>query len=309
MASSTAGTQQTHGPHGRLRAIRLDPLEDIGLPSKGDNRYFYASLDAFALLDFKTQEKYYGNIQERYAQLNSLSDGAEGIHTAFASLALDEHEKTEPDDHSVRTKQRYPQCLEHSKELSIILEAMRKVREGIVASHRVDDFALQVYMFVIRTTILLKHMPSYHPALLYLLHSLHPVNPLATLERDEIIGYYILDLACRQNDLAFAYEVRHQYKHRSRVVGLTLRALVHGEWLMFWKLKASMNVYQQRLMDSADGRIQIIALKALGKSYLKIQLTYLECALKCSWDELTEQDKVGWTLQGQTIVKRRSQNK
>ena len=164
-------------------------------------------------------------------------------------------------------------------------------------------------MFVIRTTILLKHMPSYHPALLYLLYSLHPINSLATSERDEVIAYYILDLACRQNDLALAYEVRHRYKHCNRVVGLTLRALVHGDWLMFWKLKASMNVYQQRLMDSADDRIQNIALKALEKSYLKIQVTYLESAIKRSWDELTEQDRLGWTLQGQTILKRRTQSK
>lgn len=219
------------------------------------------------------------------------------------------HEKTKLEDHSVQNKQGHPKPLEDSKELSIILEAMRKVREGIVASHRFDDFALQVYLFVIRTTILLKHMPSYHPALLYLLHSLHPINPLATSERDEIIGYYILDLACRQNDLALAYEVRHQYKHCNRVMGLTLRALVHGDWLMFWKLKASMDVYQQRLMDSADDRIRNIALKALEKSYLKIQITYMECATKCSWDKLTEQNELSWLRQGQTIVKRRTQSK
>ena len=78
---------------------------------------------------------------------------------------------------------------------------------------------------------------------------------------------------------------------------------------MFWKLKASMDVYQQRLMDSADDRIQTIALKALEKSYLKMQVTYLECAIQRSWDELTEQDKLGWMLQGQMIVKRRTQSK
>ena len=219
------------------------------------------------------------------------------------------HEQTKLDDHTVRSKQGHLKSPESSKELSIILEAMRKVREGIVASHRFDDFALRVYLFVIRTTILLKHMPSYHPALLYLLHSLHPIRPLATSERDEIIGYYILDLACRQNDLALAYEVRHRYKHCNRIVGLTLRALVHGDWLMFWRLKASMDAYQQRLMDSADDRVRQIALKALEKSYLKFQVKYLESATKCYWDRLAEQDKLGWMLQGQTVVRRRTQSK
>ena len=246
---------------------------------------------------------------ERYAKLHSLGDEPQGIHTAFASLSLNGHEQTILDDHRVRYKQGHPESLESSKELSIILESMRKVREGIVASHRFDDFALRVYLFVIRTTILLKHMPSYHPALLYLLHSLHPINPLAASERDEVIGYYILDLACRQNDLALAYEGRHRYKYCNRDVGLTLRALVHGDWLMFWKLKASMDAYQQRLMDSADDRIRQIALRALEKGYLKFQVTYLECATNCYWDRLTEQDKLGWMLQGQTIVRRRTPSK
>ena len=36
--ASSAGIHQNYGPRSRLKAIRLDPLEDIGLPSKGDNR-------------------------------------------------------------------------------------------------------------------------------------------------------------------------------------------------------------------------------------------------------------------------------
>ena len=49
------------------------------------------------------------------------------------------------------------------RELSVVLQAMRKIREGLVASARVDDFARRVYVFIVRATILTKHMESYHP--------------------------------------------------------------------------------------------------------------------------------------------------
>lgn len=184
---------------------------------------------------------------------------------------------------------------------------MRKLREAIVASQRTDDFALRVYMFVIRTTILLKHIPSYHPALLHLLHRLHPRTSLSAAESNEFVGYHILDLACRQNDLAAAYAIRHQYDYRNHTVESVLRALVHGNWLLFWRLKASMGMRERYLMECADDRIRSIALGALGKAYTKVHLAYLEYATNCSWDDTKEQDKLGWMLEGQIIKPRRTQ--
>jgi hypothetical protein len=94
------------------------------------------------------------------------------------------------------------------KGLSTITMAMRKLREGIVASNRVDSFSIQAYIFCIRLSILVKHMESYHPAILHLLKRMHTVLPLSKADLQEFVGYLVLDLACRQNDLAAAYAMR-----------------------------------------------------------------------------------------------------
>ena len=186
---------------------------------------------------------------------------------------------------------------------------MRKIREAIVASHRHDDFAVQVYIYVIRSTILLKHRPSYHPALLHLLQNLHPAIPLAAAELNEVVGYYILDLACRQDELAAAFEIRHRYGYCNHRVEPVLRALVHSNWFLYWKLKASMDEYQRRLMDSADDRVRRSALNALSNGFLKIQREYLEHATSCAWDCLKDHEKLNLTLEGEMITMRRPQRK
>ena len=178
-----------------------------------------------------------------------------------------------------------------------------------MASHRLDDFAIRVYRFIIRATILLKHMPSYHPALLHLLHKVHPVVPLSSTELKEFVGYYILDLACRQNDLAAAFEVRHRYSYHDRHVELLLKALVHGNWFVFWRMKASMGEGQRRLLDSADERVQRNAVNALGKGYLKAQRTYVEYATNRAWIDLKVDDSLEWVLDGETVTMRRAQRK
>ena len=191
----------------------------------------------------------------------------------------------------------------------MIIQAMRKIREGIVASHRLDDFTTRVYRFIIRATILLRHMPSYHPALLHLLHNVHPVVPLSSAELNEFVGYYILDLACRQNDLAAAFEIQHRYEYRDRSVALLLKALVHGNWFLFWRVKASMDESQRCLLDSADDRVRRNAVNALSRGYLKAQRTYVERATNCAWIDLEVQDSLNWVLEGETVTMRRAQRK
>ena len=256
----------------------------------------------------KTQEQYFEKIQESCAKLSIPSNEDEGIREAFASMSLTGEDRTKMDDAEARKRKlEKPDSSEYSKELSILLEAMRKLREGIVASHRFDAFALRVYMFVIRTTILLKHMPSYHPALLYLLHNVHAMKSLSRSELDELIGYHILDLACRQNDLAEAFAVKHRYSYRNHAMDLVLKALIHENWFAFWKMKMTMGVRERYLMGSADDRVRGMALKALGKAYLKIQVGYFVHATNSRWGELKEQDKLGWVLDGETIILRRMQ--
>lgn len=246
---------------------------------------------------------------ETYTLLCDSCDGVEGLDASLSSLSLNEASRTRAGNYKAWKAPGAAKPSKDLEELSTIVQAMRKVREGIVASHRIDDFALGVYKFMIRAAIMLKHMPSYHPALLHLLYNLHPVIPLSTAEMDEFVGYYVLDLACRQHDLAAAFEVRCRYGCRDRRVELVLKNLVHGNWFMFWKLKASMDERQKCLMDAADERVRRNAVNALGKSYLKIQRAYMEHATACAWDQLQDQDKVNWVLEGETIIMQRAQRK
>lgn len=179
---------------------------------------------------------------------------------------------------------------------------MRKLREAIVASSRVDDFAKTIYVFIVRTTILLGHPESYHPALLHLIRRIHSTGLLSKEEETEFIGYYILDLACRQHDLANAFGVRNTYDHRSGRVDMALMALVHGNWVLFEKAKVAGNTYEKRLMEWAGGRMTDRVVQCLGKTYLSVSKAYVEQCTGMKWESLKDSRKLLWTCEGQTVV-------
>lgn len=191
------------------------------------------------------------------------------------------------------------------KDLGVLIMAMRKLREGIVASHRVDDFSIQAYIFCIRLSILLKHMESYHPAILHLLNKMHTVQPLASTELQEFVGYLVLDFACRQSDLAQAYLVRNQYNLHDTKVDAVLRALAHDNYFLFWRVKGTVDGHKARLMGFAEGGMRRDTLKCLGRSYLNIDLPALEQYTNTSWAVLTKEYAVGWQLEGSRVVIRK----
>jgi hypothetical protein len=191
------------------------------------------------------------------------------------------------------------------KDLSIIIMAMRKLREGIVASHRIDEFSTQAYLFCIRLSILVKHMESYHPALLYLLRKIHPLNPLSRVELQEFVGYLVLDLACRQQDLSQAHVIRRQYSLKDSKVDAILSALAHDNYDLFWKVKKSVDGHKAKLMEFAESGMRIQTLKCLGRTYLTIDLEYLENITNSSWSELVASHSVGWELDGKKVVIRK----
>ena len=198
---------------------------------------------------------------------------------------------------------------EDPRELSMILMAMRKLREAIVASTRKDAFALRAYTFIIRATILMKHMESYHPALLHLLRNIHPVTPLSASEHHDFVGFYILDLSCRQNDLATAYKVGCLYNYKNIRVGAVLKALVHGNWYAFWKVKTLMSVHQQRLLEYGEEWMRQRALDCLGKSYLSVDREFMERSARRQWKELKEKNLVDWQLEADVVTIRRIKRK
>jgi hypothetical protein len=191
------------------------------------------------------------------------------------------------------------------KDLSTIIMAMRKLREGIVASKRVDDFSIQAYIFCIRLSILVKQMESYQPAILHLLKRMHPVQTLTKTELQEFVSYLVLDLACRQNDLAGAHATRHKWGLKDAKVDAILRALTHDNYFLFWKVKRSVDGYKAKLMEFAEEGVKRQALKCLGRTYLSIDLPSLEQYTNTTWPSLTRDCGVGWQLEATKVIIRK----
>jgi len=192
-----------------------------------------------------------------------------------------------------------------NKDLEAIMMAMRKLREGIVATRRIDDFSVQAYIFCIRLSILVKSWESYHPALQYLLKTMHPAHPLSTTELQEFVGYSVLDLACRQHDLAKAFSVKmHCGLHDSKVDAL-LRSLAHDNYFVFWRVKRSVDGHKAKLIEFAEDGIKRQALKCVGRSYMSIDLASLEKIIDTPWTSLTKEYGVGWQLDGAKVIVRK----
>ena len=310
-----------------------DPLDAVGLPSKGDNRYFSSSLSTQSqscastlfvplaenlnprLLDLKTQESYHTKIVARYMGFCAAAGrDTDALSRAFASMSLET---------SVGKKEATLSKAERltgvagvatgtgekevaaTKELGTILMAMRKLREAIVASHRTDLFAQRAYVFIIRAAILTSTYESYHPALLHLLGEIHAKTPLSASEVGEFVGYRILDLACRQGDYGEAFAVVNRWRFRNDRVLKVLRALVRDDWVAFWRLKEEVDGYQRAFLGWAEEGVRKHALKCLGSSYLAVDKGYVERSGGRNWDELKAFDKLGWELEGNHVTIRR----
>ena len=185
---------------------------------------------------------------------------------------------------------------------------MRKLREAIVATARTDEFALNVYSFIIQETILIGHYESYHPALLHLLRILLPAANRSREEVSKYVGYYILDLACRQSELERALSIMHTFAHIDRNVGEVLKALVRGDWVIFWRASQRMTRHQRELVQMADVNVRKHILSCFGSTYLSLDRAYLENAVKQSWPEIQRQQPT-WQLEEETVVIRKIRKK
>ena len=333
----------TRGSWGRLKPVDVDPLEVYGLPSKGETR----------LADFKVQERFYAKIIERYLQFCTDAKGRDGLLERFASLELAEKKTqsasawhadppswssaSQPSSASsaittpiVPTSASVSALAAASQDLTLVLSALRKLREAIVATGRGDDFATQVYLFCIRLAILAKHPQSYHPALLHLLRSIHRRKPLLNVELQEVASYRVLDAACRRGDLAEAYHLRCLYKLRCTTVDAALYAIAHDDWVALNRLLQKQKVptaagaapsappttrrtgtadaYQGKLLEYAVHNMRVHTLKCFGRAYLGLEdVQYLEAATELSWADLQSKYSVGWERAGDGVVIRKVQ--
>ncbi|KAG9525351.1 hypothetical protein KCU93_g5970, partial [Aureobasidium melanogenum] len=295
MSSSSTRPPARRGPSGawgRLRQPQIDPLEVYGLPSKGETR----------LADLKTQETYFERIVARYMKFCASHPSGETLEAAFHNLDINSSSTAPTPAPLSATKPQHTTIQEPPQEMSIILMAMRKLREALVSCHRVDAFAQRVYTFQIRAAILCRHLETYHPALQYLLYKIHPRTPLSRPEVQEFASYLVLDLACRQGEFVDAYRLRKGYGIRDRKVDAVLKALVHDDWVLFWRTRRAVDGYQRCLMSWAEDSMRLHALKCLGRSYMMVDKAFVERSAERSWDELVERDKVGWIMREDGVV-------
>ena len=267
------------------------------------------------LLDYKAQERYYTKIVERYMAFCSDAGRGDVLLRRLASLEISEEINGNVDTTRLRIGPATGEApiidlggglnVSGQTDLATLMMAMRKLREGIVASNRVDDFSIQAYIFCIRLSILVKHMESYHPAILHLLKKMHAVQPLTGTELQEFVGYLVLDLACRQNDLTEAYRVRNVYGLHDPKVNAVLSSLAHDNYFLFWRVKRSVDGHKAKLMEFAEDEIKKQTLKCLGRSYLSIDLPALEQYTNTSWSSLRKELDVGWKLEGTKVIIRK----
>jgi hypothetical protein len=243
------------------------------------------------------------------------SSGGEDLESAFASLSIQnptaansgattQPSASRPDgiqNATARPPGPATQPRERSNDLPNILMAMRRLREGILGSRRRDAFAQRAYMFIAQASILTRSWESYQPTLLHLVHSIHAQTPLSPLELRDYVGYMILDLACRQNELVQAFALKVKFAHADRRVAAVLKALVHDDWPRFWRIRRAVDGYQRALMGFAEERMRLHVLKCLGRSYLNVDRVFVERSADAKWEELIKSG-VGWQLQENGVV-------
>jgi len=196
-----------------------------------------------------------------------------------------------------------------NSELASIILSMRKLREGIVGSSRVDAFSSKAYMFMIRISILMKHTDSYHPAIQHLLYNIHPYVPLSAGERQEFAGYLVLHLASKMEAYSEAFVIKREFQVTDYRILQAVRAMIQGNYWSFRATRRKVDLYKARLLEDAEQRMRDHTLKCLGKSYFTVDANYLESVTGTTWDGLKKEFGVGWGMDSAGIITVRKQKR
>ena len=263
-------------------------------------------------MDAKTQEAYYDRIVKRYMEFCAVAGrGPDSLDQAFAAMSLSNSNgsraaQMNPPGGAVGVMPAAsPTGVQNTKELGILLMAMRKLREALLASGRVDSFAKEATIFIIRAAILTSTYESYYSGLERLLYSIHPKAPLSASELHEFLGFLILDTACRQGEYQEAFALRNRWQYRDDRVEGVVMALVRDDWTKFWYFREVVDGYQRALLGWAEGAVRKHALKCLGSSYFSAEKSFVEKCAGRKWDELKTKDELGWELEGTKVTIRR----
>ncbi|KAK6527077.1 hypothetical protein TWF281_010270 [Arthrobotrys megalospora] len=268
---------------------------EYGLASKGDTR----------LADHSNQESFFHTIQTRYLTHIGSFPSVPALDEQLAALSIASNNTYTPPSSTPTSTSQSSTPKPDLSTLQNILMDMRKLREGLLASNRLDDFAKSAYIFIARAAILMSHPESYFPSIRHLLYVLHKQNPLSNPEINELAGYLMLHLACSTNSYHDAYEVRQRFKVRDHRVDMTIRALVAGDYWLFWSTKKLVDGYKSKIMDRAVKDIRKHALKCVGSAYHTVEVEFLEGCTGREWDVLREEFTIAWEEDGGKIIIRK----
>ena len=285
------------------------------------------------LLDPKVQESFYGKIVARYMQF--CSQHSKDLDQAFASLSIQNEAPNDSrvrPDHLNQARDAFasassteilaqnisitPSMILSASEMSIILTALRKLREGLLAtSSRTASpvFAQRVHIFNIKLAILAQHPESYRPSLLHLLSKLHTSeHPLARTELFEMTSFLIVDFAARQRDLGSAFALRYNsrvgFGFRNRNIDMLLQSIVTNDWVLFWSTRRKVDGYLRALLHPYVDRLHMSVLKAIGRSYMACDVQWIVSSAtgnELDWSELVKKENIGWIRDGDKVIIRK----
>lgn len=298
----------------RLKSIDEDPLDAIGLPSRGDAKL--ASSEAqeyyFELLKSRCEAEGFsvGSIQVRQCAGRSGSCLAK----QFSNLDLFDRNRR------------------NNQQLAKLLSAMRKLRESLVATKRCDELTREAYLLIIRLTIYLEHHEAYHPALLYVLHSPGLAGLFTRGENMELARYSVLDLAGRQEAMREAWDqawrcgILHprpfgdlEDVSRLRADGrgdisnqtlkCVLRAAVRNDLLLFHTQKQKLSLNERILLKPLQRRLDADAVACLSRAYFGAKVDFVERTFNLRWSNESEKVNRGiaeatksWQKEGENLV-------
>ena len=111
----------------------------------------------------------------------------------------------------------------------------------------------------------------------------------------------VLDLACRQGELGEAFRVKNKYGVKDWRIDKVLKALVHDDWVLFWRMRRNVDGYMRTLMSWAEASMRLLTLKCIGRAYMSADKAYIERCTERSWEDLV-QDGVGWELGERDVI-------
>lgn len=111
---------------------------------------------------------------------------------------------------------------------------------------------------------------------------------------------------------AFEWRARARQEHgfHSQTVDQVLDALMHDNWIVFWRVYNRVDSELRAMLKWAVDRVRRHALKAVGSAYLSVDASWVLGGCtgdeeNWTWEKLVETEKLGWEKEGDKIIIKR----